>query len=113
MLNLIERLPRNSHYIEAVSDDDEVARAMAGLPERPPQRRLREWSVEVELLVAIAERLGVNIQSVLAAGGVKKPPRFDALPRPKTAMDRQRSAARHERHRSIVARVLPDQQGHP
>lgn len=115
LLNIIERLPRHSHYIEAIADDEEVARqvALAGSDDEKPVRRMREWSVEVEILVAIAERLGVNITAVQASAGIKQPLKLPTLPRPRTAIDRWRELSRREQHSSIVARLLPDNPGHP
>jgi hypothetical protein len=109
LLNIIEHLPRTSAYREAVAQDEDLARHMlskAPLEESKPIRRMSDWSAEVELLTAVLDRLGEVVQAVAALGGAK-PKKVPAAPRPVTAYERVHRRRRSERHRSLVARVLP------
>lgn len=108
LLNLIEQLPRDSRYVEAISLDEKLAERLVGRPEpeRAPKRRLADWSVQVELLTAILNRLGELTQAVAALGGAK-PRKLPQAPHPQTAMDRVRNRKRFEKHHSLVSRVLP------
>lgn len=68
---------------------------------------MSEFSVEVELLSVIADRLAENTQAIaiLAKAKASQPPR--PMPRPDTAIQRIRRRRRIAKHESIVARVLP------
>jgi hypothetical protein len=108
LLNLIDQLPRNSRYIEALADDEDLATQVLASkePPEPAGPRLSEWSPELAALTAIQDRLGEVIAAVIAAAG-GRPPRLRPSPRPKTAADRVRLQQRQERHLALVARVLP------
>lgn len=108
LLNVIDQLPRDSAYVEALSDDDEIAgQLMRTGPEKParPQRRLSDWSPTVELLTTINDRLGDLIQTVAALGGAK-PRKIPRGPYPVTAAERARHRERMTNHQNLVARVL-------
>ena len=94
--------------MEAITQDDQVAEGLADQPEpaRTPKRRLSEWTPVVELLTIIADRLAEQTQVVAASRGAR-PRQIPPLPRPGTAMERVRERRRQQRHRSLVARVLP------
>jgi len=118
-LNLIDHLPVDCWYTEAVSNDEEhakmVAEAMAerrggdddDKPKGPP---LRHWnqqaSMMAELIDAVRE---VNHTNQQIAGG--KPGDFKSYKRPTTAIDRaQREATntvRKARHDALAKRLLP------
>lgn len=104
LLLRIDHLPRNSAYVEAVSLDEELAAEAAKGP-RPKAGgpRMRDWSPELELLTAIADRLGDVVQAVIAVQG-GKPPRIRPLPRPQTATDKLNDP--REKHRRILSKVL-------
>lgn len=108
LLNIIDRLPRDSAYVEAISEDDALADAMISSeqPTDQPVRRLSDWSAEVELLTALVDRVSELIQVIVAVNGAK-PSAPPTAPRPVTAFDRARDRARQRRHQSLVARVLP------
>jgi hypothetical protein len=109
LLNLIDRLPRNSAYTEAVFLDDNVAAAILRADdgkEKTARRRMSEWSAEAELLSTVADRIAELIQATYSSRGVK-PPVFTPSPRPETALERARYHDRVRRHRELVARVLP------
>ncbi len=91
--------------------DDALADRLARLPqaqgkESKPVRRMSDWSVTVELLSSILNRLGELTQAVAALGGAK-PHKITPAPVPQTAMDRARNRRRFDNHRRLVARVLP------
>lgn len=109
LLNLIDRLPRNSGYVEAVANDDLVAEQILDRPQpegEKPQRRMSEYSADVEMLSVIADRLSEMINVLAAVNGAKPGPMQHA-PRPVTALERVRERRRVTKHRAIVARVLP------
>lgn len=114
LLNIIDRLPRHSAYFEALCDDEEMAEHLARQPESKsqPRRRMSEWSATVELLTAVLNRLSELIQAVAALGGAK-PRKVPSAPYPVTALDRVRNRKRLEKHRSLVARVLPHKANPP
>jgi hypothetical protein len=112
LLNFIDNLPRNSAYVTALVEDEEYAEAVvaaeAGAQERHrPRRYMNEWSVEVELLSSVLDRLGELISVSVVAAGAKKAPKVAPAPRPMTAIERIRQKRRWRRHESLVSRVLP------
>lgn len=87
-LNLIDRLPRNSQYMAALADDDELADHIdEDAPAPPPP--LTEWSADHGLLTIIAERLGDLLAATAQANSGKKVPSPRPLPRPETALKRK------------------------
>jgi hypothetical protein len=112
LLNLIDNLPRNSAYVQAMVEDDDYADAVVAHEkphERPkPRRYMAEWSVEVELLSSVLDRLGELISVSMVAAGAKKAPKVAPAPRPMTAFERARSKRRWQNHNALVSRVLPD-----
>lgn len=115
LLNIIDHLPRNSAYREAVAEDEDLARQL--LKVKPPDddavpvRRMSDWSAEVEMLTAVLDRLGELVQAVAALGGAK-PRRVQPAPRPVTAFERVRRNRRADQHRALVSRVLPHKRDH-
>lgn len=105
---MIDHLPRNSSYVEAMAMDEELALEVLRRPERktPPRRRMSEWSPEVELLSIAVDRLSELIQAI-AAGHGAKPTRLTPQPRPQTAHEQVKYRERVRKHESLVARVLP------
>lgn len=108
LLNLIEGLPRTSAFIEAMSDDDDVAAVMLSQPREDRQTgpRLSEYSPEREALDRVLDRLGEVIQAVVASAGGSAP-KIKPAPRPHTAVDRARARQAWTRHNSLVARLTP------
>lgn len=108
LLNIIDRLPTNSSYAEAVAQDDEAARfhLAAGLEPAAPTMRLADWSPEVAELRVIADRLATVANAI-----VGKDMKFPSLPRPRVAMDRIKYEVAVEKHLYLVARLLPDGEG--
>ncbi len=64
---------------------------------------MRDWSPEMEILVAAVDRLGEVIQAVIAAQGAK-PPKIAPMPRPKTATEKLRDPRRQ--HQKILSKVM-------
>jgi hypothetical protein len=101
LLNVIDGLPSNSHYVAALADDDELAENSPPPKARPP--RLTEFSPEA---AAIIDRLGDVITAVIAAAG-GTPPSIEPYPRPVTAAERMKQRSRWRAHEDLVARLLP------
>jgi len=112
LLNIIDRLPRNSAYCEALTEDEELAEQVLKGPDpqqTAPRRRMADWSPTVEMLTAILDRLGELTLAVAARRGAK-PGKLPRGPYPTTAVERVRARKRIENHRALVARVLPHKQ---
>lgn len=105
LLSLITQLPRNSFFVEAVSQDEEVAAQMTELPQEPSGVRMSTWSPEMELLAAVFDRLGSVVAAVVASAG-GRPPDIQPFPRPETAAQRARIKSRQEGHERLVKRLL-------
>ncbi len=112
LLSIIDQLPRNSRYCEAVAQDEQLAEVLLDEPDADvspkPVRRLSEWSVPVELLTAILNRLGELTQAVAMLGGAK-PRKIQPAPFPTSVMEKLRKRRREKQHRALVALVLPSQ----
>lgn len=92
-----------------MSEDERLAELVLAQPEpteKPPTRRWSEYSVVVEMLTAIFDRLGEVPNAIAAANGAK-PRKLKPAARPVTAIDKVRERRAHRKHRSIVSRVLP------
>jgi hypothetical protein len=107
--NLIEGLPRNSAYVEAVAGDEDLAMSLPE-PSGEHVERWSEFSPEREMLMVIADRVGELIRAQVAASG-GKPPKLAPLPRPVTASARVRQARRWQQHQRLVAQLLPHKAG--
>lgn len=109
MLNIIDHLPRHSHYYQEMSDDEDFAAQFLDLeiPASQTSRRMQEWTPEVELLTNLYDRMGEQISVTMAAAGAKNPPRPRPAPRPKTAVDRLKARRRETTHYSLKGRLLP------
>jgi hypothetical protein len=105
LLNLIDRLPRVSHFVTATADDEELAEQLPEPEEGSSAPPLTEWTPEVERLTLIADRLAEVVTAVgnTVAKKPRKAPR--PLPRPMTARDRIRKRKRRERHHLILKRL--------
>lgn len=108
LLNLIDGLPRNTHYVEAVATDEALAEQFGDQPSGPPVERWVDFSPEREAILVVADRIAelVRVQ-VLAAGG--KAPQVKPLPRPTTVLNGgdAKFRRRMQTHRRLVAQLLP------
>jgi len=110
---VVDGLPRNSRYAEAVSQDDELAEALVDKDDLVPVGpRVSEFTPEVEMLTAIFDRLG-ELGQIFAASRGGKAGRVQPAPRPRTARDRVARRRREKKHRSLVARLLPHKANPP
>lgn len=108
LLNMIDGLPRDSAYVEALTSDEQWAAAVLDnpVPQGKPKRRMADWSPELEMLTNLYDRMGEQIAvTVAVAGG--KPKKVTPAPRPTTALERERRQRRDAKHRSVVSRMLP------
>jgi hypothetical protein len=115
LLNVIDHLPRNSHYVEAVSLDEQVAERILNMPDDSvsrPRRRMSEYSVVVETLSLLTDRVSELIGTVAASKGLK-PRKIPPAPRPETATERLRSQRRRVTHRRLVSKLLPHKATEP
>ncbi len=112
LLNIIDQLPRHSAFGEALTNDEELAHEVAKRRKhddsgRAPSRSMRDFTVEVELLSVVADRIAELIQAVAATKGAKAKQNPIRMPRPVTALQRVTAQRRRAKHDSVVARVLP------
>lgn len=108
LLNVIDGLRRTSHFVQAISDDDEYADMLATQPpERSRGPQLLDYSPEREALDMVVDRLGEVLQTLVAVNG-GKPPKIRPVRRPDTAADRAGRKRAFLKHQSIVARMLPN-----
>ncbi len=115
LLNLIDHLPRNSFFAEAMAQDEEAAAAWlahqeaAGETEAPePVERWSEWSPERDAMERVADAINALIATTVSAHGGKAPALRPGA-RPVTALDKVRRDQRIARDRALKARlgVLP------
>lgn len=111
LLSFIDGLPRNSEFVQALTEDEDLA---AHLLDNPPPDdavavRMADWSPELEALHLAIDRLGDVVKAVVASIPKARMPRIPPMPRPTTAVDRLRQQRRSTAHRTLVARVLPNQ----
>lgn len=106
-LNLIDHLPRSSHYAEALLSDEDYAEAVADLPRPRAEVPVHEWTPELEALAAIVDRLADVANTVIASAG-GKPGRVERYPRPVTAIDRVRSRRVREAVNAMASKLWPE-----
>lgn len=91
-LNLIDRLPRATHYRHELAHDEDLARLMAdrfdGVSAGSSDVPLTEWTPEAELLTYVCERIGGLASIMSAAFGDGKVRSLPPMPRPSRALDR-------------------------
>ena len=63
----------------------------------------------MQALAATVDRLGELVRVMIAQSG-KTPPKLRPYPRPVTALERVKQRQRLDKHRALVARVLPHKQ---
>jgi hypothetical protein len=93
-----------------MSEDEVLAEHLLSMPEpesKPPARRWSEFTPDVELLSGVVDRIAEVVNAIAAANGAK-PRKVKPMPRPVTAFERVRERKAKKKHRSVVARVLPN-----
>ena len=106
-MNLVDHLPRDSAYGDAVANDEELAEMVGGGDDAAYAPAVGEWSNEVELLAAVYDRVGDLIATTIAVHG-EKPPKVKPWPRPLTAADRVQSKRRQAAYEDIKRQVFPE-----
>lgn len=113
LLSAVDHLPRNSHYAEAVANDEEHALMLAEVMGNQPKGEYRPpmstWSPEVAMLADLIDAVN-GVRGVLVAANRKPgtaPPEIKPYPRPGTMLEKVRREQRRRRHEELVARVLP------
>lgn len=113
LLNLIDRLPRASHYQEAVVGDEEHVRMLVEASERSGQKpptgpRMSDWTPDHEVLVGILDAVrALTVTTVRMNLPKGKPgPKFEPSERPRTAFDKIRHQVKQARHDALADRVL-------
>lgn len=105
---MIDHLPRNSFYRQAMLNDPDVAEQLLELPDQEYREFVAEWSPEREALAQVVDAVHAVAANVIAAAGAK-PPRLQPAKRPKTAMDDIRDQRAMSKHLSLVSRIVrPD-----
>lgn len=104
LLNLIEHLPRTSHFVAAMADDEELAEQLPE-PQGESHPPLTEYSPVVERLDLVVDRLGEVVTAVVntVAKKPRKPPR--AQRRPQTARERLKLKRRKAKHALLLKRL--------
>lgn len=117
LLNLIDGLPRNSLYSEALAADTELAQSLLDLEMSgqvpPPEAKVRisEWSPEREADADIVDWLKLVYGATVGAA-TGKAPKFEPSLRPVTEMQRLRREADMRVVFDFAARVTPSLQDH-
>jgi hypothetical protein len=116
LLNLIDHLPRNTYFSQAVASDEEHTRMMLEAQQRaggekgeyhPP---LAQWSQEAGMLADLIDEVrALRYITTLAAGdGNNRPKPPVPYTRPENAAAKIKEDMRRERHEALVARMLPN-----
>lgn len=103
LLNLIDHLPTNSAFGEAIAQDDELAEQREPAASRGPS--ISEWSTDVALLSDLVDVALLIRTEMWTLAGQKKTPPYRPMPRPSTAAERAVAAAR-ARNRDDLQRLL-------
>lgn len=122
MLSLIDQLPRNSRYRQALANDEDMARAYLAefdddIDDQAPsdddgRPEMSDFSLEAELLLEVVNELkSLRAEAVgLQTGKAGAKPRFRKGPM--TAYERVRYQVREAQHNVLAAMLTPrDEQG--
>lgn len=117
LLNLIDHLPQNTWYHQAISTDIDHAVMLLEAQEAAKKRgdepppagpALRSWSPEVDMLARVLDATNQVAFVIGKANGAKgKAPK--PAQRPPTAMETAKLRFRQKRHDILVRRMLPHQ----
>jgi hypothetical protein len=110
LLNLIDHLPQNTHYYQALMNDEGYLKKLAELQEAgkvdkkaPP--RWETWSNEREGLARIEDAVRGLGQTIVGAFG-GKPGEFKPAQRPATGLDKATANLRAEQHKKLASRFI-------
>lgn len=111
LLELIDHLPGDTYYAQAVASDPTHAEMMAKEQGRsrdwaPP---MATWDQHCELLATLNDKVEQLFLATIAAnskpGSAK--PKFQPYPRPRTMLSKAKRNSARQKHQALVARVLP------
>lgn len=114
MLDLIDRLPRDTYYWQVITQDPEHAEMLVKAQERaeregkpmsaaPP---MSTWSTEVETLATIADRIATLGYILRTVNGDKQVQAPKPMARPETKLPTIKRHRRKEQHEKLAARLL-------
>jgi hypothetical protein len=105
LLNLIDHLPRQSFFVEALMGDDEVAAGVedADVPAAVGER-LSEWGPEREGLAQLLDAVRALHYTVRAALGANDQPPTP-VGRPQTAAQRRQRSVAWRQHQELKRRL--------
>lgn len=117
LLNLIDHLPQNSYYYQALMNDPEHAKAVAEWQaenEKPGEKKKyhpgwQTWSAEVERLANIEDELRQLRSTLVGVNGGKM--KVDPVERPVSKVAEEKKLADYRRkqrvHNKLVSKMLP------
>ena len=105
LLALIDGLPANSRYVQAMYDDDEWRKMIEDSqdddsPIPPPP--LSTWSPEVNMLAQVVDSLAVVTQAIVVSNGGKSK-KIKPVPRPLS----EKSQGFNEDQKAVLEQFLP------
>lgn len=114
MLELIDRLPRDTYYWQVITQDPEHAEMLVQAQERaeregkkmsaaPP---MSTWSAEVEALTTISDKISVLSYTLRAVNGDKQAQQPKPSLRPETKLASIKARHRQEQHVKLADRLL-------
>jgi len=110
LLNLVDHLPQNTHYYQALMNDEQYAKQVAKLKEdgkvdekAPP--RWETWSNEREGLARVEDSVRQLGQTLAGAFG-GKPGEFKPAPRPETAIGKAQRNLKAQNHKKLASRFI-------
>jgi hypothetical protein len=124
LLNLIDHLPADSAFVEAMTNDPDIAERVARGeiqvaepdPDTPKGPRISEWSPQMGMFAEMLDRLATLITVSMVQAGAKKPPKIPPAPRPVTAIDaaarEYRKRANQENALAIIRALAPHEADH-
>lgn len=114
MLELIDRLPRDTYYWQVITQDPEHAEMLVQAQERAeregkPQSSappMSTWSTQVEALTALSDKMSTMIYVLRASNGDKNAQPPKPAPRPETKLASIKARHRQEQHKKLADRLL-------
>lgn len=109
LLNIINHLPRDSYFVEAIAQDDEIAEAHKDEPTPRYEVSVAEFGATQELLAAIHDLIAQLNTNFVTANSSKRnaAKRTKPWPRPITATGRLKKKQTEADFLDIVARFAP------
>jgi len=113
---MVDHLPRTSHFVEAVAQDDELAAESHDevSTAKPRGTPISEFGLTEEILAQIRDSLGVlnaNLVNVNLPTGKPRAKAPKPFPRPQTARERADQIWKRERYDDVVAQMTPGHAG--